>query len=65
MFLLHYFPLFSIDYCIFYRLDIDYTDIECVATNDIGTMLRPCLYMIVKPGQFAIHDYSTQMVQLS
>jgi hypothetical protein len=43
MFLLQYFPLFSIDYCIFYRLDIDYTDIECVATNDIGTMLRPCM----------------------
>ncbi|XP_076094198.1 uncharacterized protein LOC143064890 isoform X1 [Mytilus galloprovincialis] len=30
--------------------NIDYTDIECIAKNDVGSMIQPCLYMIVKPG---------------
>ena len=39
---------------LYFRTDSDYTDIECVATNDVGSMVQPCLYMIVKPGKLGI-----------
>lgn len=44
----------SLDHCtfyMFYRSMGQYSDIACVASNNVGDMMFPCLYRIVEPSK--------------
>ena len=44
----------SLDHCTFYMFNRSmgqYSDIACVASNNVGDMMFPCLYRIVEPSK--------------
>lgn len=47
--------------------ELDYGSVVCLATNDIGQQLEPCVFHIIAAGEhenfIMINDYSTLIVQ--